>query len=84
MRSSVDFTCPVDATGVRTFRIRALLYAVSTYLVFLHQPIISLKILSAVHQHQSLQIQQATFFNRCFSVHFDKHKAIFANKCTVY
>ena len=24
------------------------------------------------------------FFNRCFSVHFDKYKTIFANKCTVY
>ena len=25
-----------------------------------------------------------TFFNRCFSVHFDKYKIIFVNKCTVY
>ena len=24
------------------------------------------------------------FFNRCFSVHFDKYKTIFANKGTVY
>ena len=25
-----------------------------------------------------------TNFNRCFSVHFDKYKTIFTNKCTVY
>ena len=25
-----------------------------------------------------------TFFNRCFSVRFDKYKTIFVNKCTVY
>ena len=24
------------------------------------------------------------FLNRCFSVHFDKYKTIFSNKCTVY
>ena len=33
--------------------------------------------------HQSV-IKQIRNFNHCFSVHFDKYKTIFANKCTVY
>ena len=42
------------------------------------------ELVSKVSVHFCYHVYYTPRFNRCFSVHFDKYKNYFANKCTVY